>query len=81
MSFTSNFQEHSRTPKFLRASKNSYEGPELESIDENLSEMLEEYFESLGVNEEVIAFIEQYSVDAEHPFYVKWLEDIRTFVK
>lgn len=50
-------------------------------MDENLVEGLEKFFEGLGVDEQLVALVEDYSLDAEHPHYVSWLEELRTFIR
>jgi hypothetical protein len=80
MSFTKDYQSHRRSNRYDRP-LGLYQGPELDSLDETLVERLHEYFESLGIDEELVSFVSDYSVHAEHPHYVKWLEEVRTFIK
>ena len=80
LGFTKDYEAHRRTSRLERQS-NHYQGPDLDSMDETLLENLEQYFESLGINEETIAAIEDFSIDSEHPHYVAWLEDLRTFIR
>lgn len=80
LSFTKDVQAHRRSNRYDRP-VGAYQGPELDSLDEALVEKLHEYFEGLGIDEEVVSFVADYSIHAEHPHYVKWLEELRTFIK
>lgn len=72
LNFTGDYESHKTQSKFER-SQSLYQGPDLETLDETLVESLTNYFEGLGLNENVINFVEQYSLNTEHTFYVKWL--------
>lgn len=79
LSFTGDYETHKTQGKMER-SQTTYQGPDLETLDEALLESLTNYFEGLGINEDVINFIEQYSLNTEHAFYVKWLEQLKQYV-
>lgn len=72
LSFTGNYDTHKTQGKMERP-QTVYQGPDLETLDEGLVNSLTNYFEGLGINEDVINFIEQYSLNSEHPYYLKWL--------
>lgn len=80
VSFTEDYAGHSRGSRLERP-LTEYQGPELETLDEALIRDLESYLESLGVDQDLVAFVSEFSLSAEHPHYVKWLEDLRTFIK
>lgn len=80
VSFTHDYVSHSRGNKLDRP-LTKYQGPELETIDEVLLQNLQEYIESLGIDDDLVSFVSEYSVHAEHPHYVKWLEDLRRFIR
>lgn len=80
LGFCKDYETHRRSSRFEKQATN-YTGPDLDSMDENLIEGLERYFQSLGIDEQIIALVEDYSLDAEHPHYVNWLEELRTFIR
>lgn len=55
-------------------------GPEFSSLDENLEQGIYTFIESLGINNELLGQIYQFSVAYEHQFYVKWLKDLKSLV-
>lgn len=57
-----------------------YIGPEFSTLDEKLQNTFMDFFESLGINEDLINFIEVYSYDKDQRLYQKWLEDVNKFI-
>lgn len=58
-----------------------YQGPDVYTLESELRNNLGNYFLELGVNSELVAFVEEYAGNSEHPYYVEWLEDLERFVK
>lgn len=79
LSFTGDYETHKTQGKMERP-QTTYQGPDLETLDEALVDSLSNYFEGLGINEDIINFVEQYSLNSEHGFYVKWLEQLKQYV-
>ncbi|KAM3136646.1 hypothetical protein pb186bvf_011282 [Paramecium bursaria] len=80
VSITKDVQAHKKIPTYQRG-LDSYEGPEFSTLDERLQQNLLEYLKNFGVNEELAAFIEHYSLDKEQRLYMRWLEQLKTFLK
>jgi len=78
LSFTRDYQAHRRSNRYDRP-LGTYQGPELDSLDETMVERLHEYFESLGIDEELVSFVSDYSVHAELPGVAK--EDIHVAIE
>lgn len=67
-------------PRFQRQIED-FGGPEFTTLDERLQTALIEYLKGYGVNEELAAFIEHYSLDKEQRLYMQWLEQLTTYLK
>jgi hypothetical protein len=50
-----------------------YAGPDFSTLDERLQTGLNEYLQSLGVNEHCAAFVEVMSLDKDQRLYMNWL--------
>ena len=57
-----------------------YLGPEFSTLDERLQSNFLEFFESLGINDELINFIQVFSYDKDQRLYQKWLGDVNRFI-
>ena len=57
-----------------------YFGPEFSTLDEKLQGNLIEFFESLGINDELINFIQVFSYDKDQRLYQNWLIDINKLI-
>lgn len=57
-----------------------YYGPEFSTLDEKLQKSFVDFFESLGINDDLINFIEVYAYDKDQRLYQKWLQDINKFI-
>jgi hypothetical protein len=57
-----------------------YLGPEFSTLDERLQGNLIEFFESLGINEELINFIQVFAYDKDQRLYQKWLNNVNRFI-
>ena len=67
-------------PRFDR-SINEYIGPDFTTLDERIQQSLIEYLEGYGINEQLAAFVECMSLDKDQRLYMKWLNNVRDFVK
>lgn len=57
-----------------------YIGPEFSTLDERLQGNFIEFFESLGINDELINFIQVFGYDKDQRLYQKWLTDVNRFI-
>jgi len=58
-----------------------YAGPSVSDLDPELQQMLQQYLEERGIDEELAEFLPEYVDFKEQKEYVKWLEDLENFVK
>jgi len=58
----------------------SYLGPEFSTLEEKLQDEFINYFNTLGINNELSAFIQVLSVDRDQRLYLKWLKDVNNFL-
>jgi hypothetical protein len=61
-------------------SQTQYMGPGYETLDPALKKALFDYFQELGVNDDLINFIEVMSLDQDAKLYLKWLESTKNFL-
>ena len=59
----------------------AYTGPKYEDLDFSFMDAFEEWLEQRGINEDVSAFITDYSVWKERKEYVDWMENLKKFVQ
>lgn len=57
----------------------SYGGPSFTTLDERLQSEFTEFLNSLGINEELMSFINVLSVDKDQRLYLKWLKNVNNF--
>ncbi|EOA89736.1 Mitochondrial acidic protein mam33 [Exserohilum turcicum] len=57
-----------------------YTGPPFNNLDEDLQILLEKYLEERGINTRLALFIPDYIDHKEQKEYVRWLNNIKTFV-
>lgn len=62
-------------------SKNVYEGPSFETLDEKLQEKIHAYLQSLGIDERLVAEIELKGYEHEGDLYVGWLKNFKELLK
>ena len=62
-------------------SMNEYNGPDFTTLDERIQTSLTEYLEGFGVNEQLAAFVEVMSLDKDQRLYMRWLSNLKAFVK
>ncbi|EGR30173.1 mitochondrial glycoprotein domain protein [Ichthyophthirius multifiliis] len=74
-----NIEQHKAINRFERATT-QYNGPDFNVLDERLQTSLVEFLKSNGVNEEIAAFIEHFSLDKEQRLYMKWLKQVQEFM-
>lgn len=72
-------ESHKQSNRYERLAS-TYNGPDFNTLDERLQTALVEYLKSVGVNEEVAAFVEHVSLDKEQRLYMKWLKDVQRFL-
>lgn len=54
-----------------------YDGPDFQSLDDNLQVSFVDFMSELGVNEEAAAFIEVTSLDKDQSLYMGWLNQCK----
>jgi hypothetical protein len=57
----------------------NYTGPSFDTLDERLQSEFTDFFNSLGINEELMSFMNVLSVDKDQRLYSKWLKDVNNF--
>ncbi len=58
---------------------NYYTGPSFTHLDERLQNELNDFFASVGLNEELVSFINVLSLDKDQRLYLKWLKNLDRF--
>ena len=53
-----------------------YSGPNFENLDERLQSELLDFFTSLGIDEELLSFVNVLSLDKDQRLYASWLRDV-----
>ncbi len=56
-----------------------YSGPQFNSLDERLQSEFTDFMTSVGVNEELMSFINVLSVDKDQRLYAGWLKNVNNF--
>jgi complement component 1 Q subcomponent-binding protein len=56
-----------------------YTGPAFNSLDERVQSEFTDFMTSLGVNEELMSFMNVMSVDKDQRLYLKWLKSVQNF--
>lgn len=56
-----------------------YQGPRFGELDEGLQDSFAEYLDERGLGK-IADFVQQYSMWREQRSYVKWLENVKSFV-
>jgi len=64
-----------------RDSPSAYSGPDFEDLEETLQGSLDEYLAEIGVSDEIYDFIDAAAMDKELREYMRWLENLQTFMK
>lgn len=57
----------------------TYTGPDFNSLDERLQSEFNDFLSSMGINEELAAFINVLAQDKDQRLYKKWLESVNKF--
>jgi hypothetical protein len=57
----------------------NYTGPAFNTLDDRLQTEFNEFFSSLGINEELMSFLNVLSVDKDQRLYLKWLKNMHNF--
>ncbi|KIW68887.1 hypothetical protein PV04_04801 [Phialophora macrospora] len=70
-----------QSTKEASEARSLYAGPPVDELDPELQQMLQQYLEERGIDEELASFLPEYMDYKEQKEYVKWLEDLETFVK
>ncbi|KIY03277.1 uncharacterized protein Z520_01744 [Fonsecaea multimorphosa CBS 102226] len=70
-----------QSTKDASEARSLYAGPPVEDLDPELQQMLHQYLEERGIDEELASFLPEYLDYKEQKEYVKWLEDLENFVK
>jgi complement component 1 Q subcomponent-binding protein len=58
----------------------TYTGPSFNSLDERLQSEVTDFLTTLGVNEELMSFMNVLSVDKDQRLYLKWLKNVQNFL-
>jgi complement component 1 Q subcomponent-binding protein len=57
-----------------------YIGPQFDTLDVSVQEEFEKYLQERGINESLALFIPEYAEYKEQKEYLKWLENVKSFV-
>ncbi|KRW98390.1 Mitochondrial glycoprotein [Pseudocohnilembus persalinus] len=79
VNLVSDINAHKYQNRFERITQ-QYVGPDFNTLDERLQTGFIEYLKSVGVDEELAAFVEHVSLDKEQRLYAKWLGELREFL-
>ncbi|CAI2377803.1 unnamed protein product [Moneuplotes crassus] len=74
-----NVAEVMRLSRYERSSTR-YLGPEFDSLDPSLKQALQEYLGDLGINDDIIAFVDAMALDQDQKLYMKWLQQSKDFL-
>ena len=77
---TNDVQKFKKTPQHER-SDHFYLGPDFSSLPDDLQITLSQYLIDNGIDQQAVAFVEVMSLDKEQRLYLKWLQDVQSFVK
>ncbi|CAD8104998.1 unnamed protein product [Paramecium sonneborni] len=80
VSLIKDLESHMKIPRFERGLQD-YSGPDFITLDERLQQAMVDYLKGFGINNQLGAFIEHYSLDKEQRLYIKWLDSLQTFLK
>jgi len=61
-------------------SRNRYDGPPWQQLDEDLQLLMERYLEERGINTALAVFIPDYAELKEQKEYISWLKNLKSFV-
>ena len=56
-----------------------YTGPAFNSLDERLQSEFTDFLTSVGINEELMSFMNVMSVDKDQRLYLGWLKNVQNF--
>ena len=80
VTFASNYAEAKKNRLDIFTS-NSYTGPEVESLSDELHEGIYSFLEQeCEVTDELLQDFGDYCVDAEQSFYINWLKDLKSML-
>jgi len=71
----------SKRPELLAERQDMYVGPPFGNLDEDLQVLLERYLEERGVNTALAIFVPDYIDMKEQREYMRWLQNVKTFVE
>lgn len=72
---------HRTQSPFNMTAVDSYKGPEFVTLDEGVQQALMELLSAHGVNEDLAQIIERAALDKEQRLYMRWLGQVREFLK
>ncbi|KAF8404257.1 hypothetical protein HHK36_009139 [Tetracentron sinense] len=58
-----------------------YVGPDFKDLDDELQNVLEEFLEARGVNDELAAFLHQYMMNKDKTEYIRWMGKLQSVVE
>lgn len=72
-------EKYARESRLSRA-PDQYLGPEFGTLEERVQVAMQDFLQGLGLDDEVVTFIEIYSLDKEQRLYMNWLDDVEAFL-
>ncbi|KAI0064217.1 regulatory protein suaprga1 [Artomyces pyxidatus] len=58
-----------------------YIGPQFETLDVSVQDEFEKFLQERGINESLAFFVPEYAEHKEQKEYVKWLQNVKTFIE
>jgi len=59
----------------------AYNGPDFEDLEDKIQESMDEYLGEIGITDEIYDYIDASATDKENREYMRWLENLNTFLK
>lgn len=72
---------YAKSPEKLHERQDLYVGPPFGNLDEDLQVLFERYLDERGINSALALFVPDYIDAKEQKEYVRWLENVKKFVK
>ena len=79
LSYIDDIQKLQETTHLLNPS--SYKGPDFTTLQEKTQKVLLDYLAHLGVDEDLVAFLDVFSNDKEQRLYMRWLNEARALAQ
>ena len=72
---------HSKSAELQGQAQERYGGPSFGTLDEDLQILMERYLEDRGITQNLAYFVPQYMELKEQKEYLKWLNNVKSFIR